>query len=305
MVTWERTACDEAASYWAFIPGITVQRALLASFLGTLTANLGSKALFSPLHRDRTGAWRGWVSHLKSQSPQADSPAPDRLPLTTLSYLWLRSNNTRQSSSLCCCSFGSTRASASWRMRSRWDRCQSRSSPGTLLRMEGRPGLQSTHWCNPGWGSKHRGSLSLPPPQWISESAVRQTVLLLSRGWGKIKRLSSFKHSVCVRVCAHARVCVRVRVCARACVCACVCVCVCVCACVCVCVWLPRSCLTLCHPMDSSRPGFSVHGILQARILEWVDIPFSRGSSDPGIKPRAPIVQADSLLSEPAGWAQT
>jgi len=33
--------------------------------------------------------------------------------------------------------------------------------------------------------------------------------------------------------------------------------------------------------MDCSPPGFSVHGILQARILEWVAIPFSRGSSQP------------------------
>ena len=38
-------------------------------------------------------------------------------------------------------------------------------------------------------------------------------------------------------------------------------------------------CLTLCSPMDCSPPGSSVHGILQARILEWVAIPFSRGSS--------------------------
>jgi len=36
-----------------------------------------------------------------------------------------------------------------------------------------------------------------------------------------------------------------------------------------------QSCLTLCHPMDCSPPGSSVHGILQARILEWVAIPFS------------------------------
>ena len=35
---------------------------------------------------------------------------------------------------------------------------------------------------------------------------------------------------------------------------------------------------TLCDPMDCSPPGFSVYGILQARILEWVAIPFSRGS---------------------------
>ena len=39
--------------------------------------------------------------------------------------------------------------------------------------------------------------------------------------------------------------------------------------------------LTLCNPMDCSPPGSSVHGILQARTLEWVAIPFSRGSSQP------------------------
>ena len=40
-------------------------------------------------------------------------------------------------------------------------------------------------------------------------------------------------------------------------------------------------CPALCNPMDCSLPGSSVHGILQARILEWVDIPFPRGSSQP------------------------
>ena len=42
-----------------------------------------------------------------------------------------------------------------------------------------------------------------------------------------------------------------------------------------------QSCLTLCHRMDYSLPGSSVHGILQARILKWVAISFSRGSSQP------------------------
>ena len=42
-----------------------------------------------------------------------------------------------------------------------------------------------------------------------------------------------------------------------------------------------QSCLTLCDPMDCSPPGFSVRGILQARILEWAAISFSRGSSQP------------------------
>ena len=47
------------------------------------------------------------------------------------------------------------------------------------------------------------------------------------------------------------------------------------------CVLVTQSCPTLCDPMDSSPPGFSVRGILQARILEWLAIPFSRGSSQP------------------------
>ena len=44
---------------------------------------------------------------------------------------------------------------------------------------------------------------------------------------------------------------------------------------------IAQSCLTLCDPMDCSPPGSSIHGILQARVLEWVAIPFSRGSSQP------------------------
>ena len=42
-----------------------------------------------------------------------------------------------------------------------------------------------------------------------------------------------------------------------------------------------QSCLTLCDPIDCSLSGSSVHGILQARILEWIAIPSSRGSSEP------------------------
>ena len=42
-----------------------------------------------------------------------------------------------------------------------------------------------------------------------------------------------------------------------------------------------QSCLTLCDPMDCSLPGSFLHGILQARVLEWVAISFSRGSSQP------------------------
>ena len=43
-----------------------------------------------------------------------------------------------------------------------------------------------------------------------------------------------------------------------------------------VCVLVARSCPTLCNPMYCSSPSSSVHGILQARILEWIAIPFSR-----------------------------
>ena len=42
-----------------------------------------------------------------------------------------------------------------------------------------------------------------------------------------------------------------------------------------------QSCLTLCEPVDCSPPGSSVHGILQARILEWVAMPSSRASFPP------------------------
>ena len=58
-------------------------------------------------------------------------------------------------------------------------------------------------------------------------------------------------------------------------------------------------CLTLCDPMDYSLPGSSVSGILQARILEWVAIPFSWGFPDLGIQLWSPTLQADSLPIEP------
>ena len=49
--------------------------------------------------------------------------------------------------------------------------------------------------------------------------------------------------------------------------------------CVCVLCSVAQSSPTLCNPIDCSLPGSSAHGILQARILEWVAMPFSRGSS--------------------------
>ena len=55
-------------------------------------------------------------------------------------------------------------------------------------------------------------------------------------------------------------------------------------------------CLTLCDPMD-----YTVHGILQSRILEWVAFPFSRSLPKPGIEPWPPTLQVDSLPAEPSG----
>ena len=54
------------------------------------------------------------------------------------------------------------------------------------------------------------------------------------------------------------------------------------------------SCLTLCDPVD-----YTVHEILQARILEWVAIAFSRGSPQPRDQTGSPALQADSLPAEP------
>ena len=67
------------------------------------------------------------------------------------------------------------------------------------------------------------------------------------------------------------------------------------------CVLSHFSRVRLWDPMDCSPPGSSVHGLLQAKILECVAMPSSRGSSQPGIKPRFPTLQADSIPSEPPG----
>ena len=71
------------------------------------------------------------------------------------------------------------------------------------------------------------------------------------------------------------------------------CVCICVCACVCV-----HMHMWVCSVVsDSLRPPpvSSVHEIFQARVLEWVAIPFSGDLPDPGMEPGSPALQADSL----------
>ena len=55
---------------------------------------------------------------------------------------------------------------------------------------------------------------------------------------------------------------------------------------------LLQSCPTLCKPVDHSLPGSSVHGILQARILDWFAIPSSEDLPDPGMEPESPMSPA-------------
>ena len=65
-----------------------------------------------------------------------------------------------------------------------------------------------------------------------------------------------------------------------------------------------QSCPTLCDPIDCRLPGSSVHGILQARILEGLPFPPPGDILDPGIKPTStvsPALHADSLRAEPSG----
>ena len=62
-----------------------------------------------------------------------------------------------------------------------------------------------------------------------------------------------------------------------------------------------HSCLTLCDPLDYSLPGSSVCGILQARTLEWVACASPVDLPNPVIEPMSPVLQADSLPTEPPG----
>ena len=72
----------------------------------------------------------------------------------------------------------------------------------------------------------------------------------------------------------------------------------------CVCAKSLQSCPVVCDPMNYSPPGSSVHGIAQGRILEWVAISFSRGSSHPGIEPLSlmSLALAGRLFTTSAAW---
>ena len=62
-----------------------------------------------------------------------------------------------------------------------------------------------------------------------------------------------------------------------------------------------QSCLTICGLMDCGPPDSSVHGVILARILEWVAISSFRGSPYSGIEPASPAWQAESLSLSQGG----
>ena len=70
--------------------------------------------------------------------------------------------------------------------------------------------------------------------------------------------------------------------------------------CVCACS-VAQSCQTLCSPMNCSQPGSSVHGVLQARILEWVAIPFTRGSFQSRDRTRDFWIAGGFFTTDPPG----
>ena len=69
----------------------------------------------------------------------------------------------------------------------------------------------------------------------------------------------------------------------------------------CCCCWVRKSCLTLCNPMNCSPQSASVHGISQARILDWVAISFSRGSSWSRDQTRVSCIAGRFFTTEPPG----
>ena len=66
-------------------------------------------------------------------------------------------------------------------------------------------------------------------------------------------------------------------------------------------VLVSQSCLTLCDPVDCSPPGSSAHGILQARVLEWVAMPSSRRCSQPRDQTRVSCITGRFFTTEPPG----
>ena len=69
----------------------------------------------------------------------------------------------------------------------------------------------------------------------------------------------------------------------------------------CCCCLVAKSCQTLCNPMNCSMPGFSVHGILQPRILSGLTFPSPGDLPNPGIKPMSPALAGRVFTAEPTG----
>ena len=91
-------------------------------------------------------------------------------------------------------------------------------------------------------------------------------------------------------------------VCVCVCVCACVCVRVCVCVCVCVCL-VAQVCLTLYDPIDCSPPDPPSREFSGQEYWSGLPCPSPVDLPNPGMEPRAPALQADSLPYEPPGKA--
>ena len=110
----------------------------------------------------------------------------------------------------------------------------------------------------------------VPNIGWLYGKTSREILFIIQREW---ERLSSFKDLYAqwgIHTSKHIWYSTGCKV---------LCVCVCVCVCVRTRAKLLQLCLTFCHPMDCSLQSSSVQGILQARVLEWVAMPSSRGSS--------------------------
>ena len=71
--------------------------------------------------------------------------------------------------------------------------------------------------------------------------------------------------------------------------------------CICVCIFSHVQLFS--YPMNYSPPGFSVHGTVQTRLLEWVAIPSSGDLLNPGIKPTSPALAGRFFITEPPGKA--
>ena len=67
------------------------------------------------------------------------------------------------------------------------------------------------------------------------------------------------------------------------------------------CCVVGKLCLTLCDLRDCNAPGSSVHGISQARILDWLPFPFPGDTPNPSIEPASPALAGGFFTTEPSG----